>query len=90
MMGPNVYKRNLFCSPRLHLIKNTVKDKKTYCYIVKHYYNLKLWNVIYLYGGKNTFSASLLQSSVLHDPSEITLLNINVLLLVENLKMSDV
>ncbi len=53
---------NLLCSPRLYLFdQNAAKQ------FVKYYYNL-----IYSYYGK--FSASLLQSSVSHDPSEIILI----------------
>ncbi len=59
----------------IYLIKNTVKTT------VKYYYNLKcvfyfntFKNYIYLCDANAEFSASLLQSSVSHDPSEIILI----------------
>ncbi len=55
----------------LYLIKYTIEN------IVKitiFYFNIHLKNVIYSCDGKAEFSASLLQSSVSHNPSEIILI----------------
>ncbi len=74
----NVFERSLFCSPRLHLFdQKYFKNSK----IVKYFYNLKWLFSISVYNKilfisviKAEFSASLLQSSVSHDPSEIILI----------------
>ncbi len=55
-------------SPRLHLFDEKYNKNSN---IVKSFYNLK--SLIYSRDGKAEFSASLLQSSMSHDPSEIIL-----------------
>ncbi len=52
----------------IYLNKNTVKNSN----IVKYYYNFNIFkNVVCSRDNKAEFSASLLQSLVSHDPSEI-------------------
>ncbi len=57
----------------IYLIKNTMKT----AIIVKYYYHFScLFEIFFIYSCdfKAEFSASLLQSSVSHDPSEIILI----------------
>ncbi len=78
-MFGNDFESSLLSSPSLHLfddrylMKNTVKKKQheifTFYVIYNFEYILKC-NLL----SKAKFSASLLQSSVSHDPSEITLI----------------
>jgi len=75
----NVFQRSLFCSPMLHLfdqkynntsiVKNYVSLKNSHCFLLYMYFK----SVIYPCDGKAEFSASLLQSSVSRDLSEIIL-----------------
>jgi len=72
-----VYNFETTCQGCIYLIKKYSKN----CYNVKYYYNLRhvfyfniFQNIIYSCDCKAEFSASLLQSSVSHDPSELILI----------------
>ncbi len=78
LMFFNVLTSSLFCSPRLHSFDQKYNKNRN---IVEYNYNLKqlfsMWisvKIAFIPTIKAVFSASLLQSSVSHDPSEIIII----------------